>query len=239
MGRRRAGAITGAQWLYAKNYVQVVGFIDQTQVNLNAQDEGGELDPHGDDEQGNPLGGIVFTNGFGQNAAAFAQQINSDTNNTATPTQVIEWVDFIGSNMFCLKMCNPTNPNAAQLCNHVYDEIDDMAPPGIFTTAPGQTTTWFQPFSGTFVVPYTTSPLASSNCQTFASTQLYAAAAASVYASASSLSAASVTSGTIASATRTGSATGAAATGNGATAIGAPIAILVGAMFSTMFTVFA
>ncbi len=35
------GAITGAQWLYAKNYLQVVGFLDQTQVNLAASDEGG------------------------------------------------------------------------------------------------------------------------------------------------------------------------------------------------------
>ena len=36
-----AGAITGVQWLYAKNYVQVVGYIDQTQVSLAADDLGG------------------------------------------------------------------------------------------------------------------------------------------------------------------------------------------------------
>ncbi len=35
------GAITGAQWLYAKSYVQVVGYIDQTRVNLLASDYGG------------------------------------------------------------------------------------------------------------------------------------------------------------------------------------------------------
>ncbi len=35
------GTITGAQWLYAKNYLQVVGFLDQTQVNLNVSDLGG------------------------------------------------------------------------------------------------------------------------------------------------------------------------------------------------------
>lgn len=40
------GAITGAQWLYAKNYVQVVGFIDQTQVGLVATDEGGGMSAH-------------------------------------------------------------------------------------------------------------------------------------------------------------------------------------------------
>jgi len=48
-----------------------------------------------------------------------------------------------------------------------------MAAPGIFTTN-GAVTTWDQPFSGTFSVPYTTSSLASSNCQTFASSELFA-----------------------------------------------------------------
>lgn len=31
------------------DYVQVVGFIDQTKINLAADDFGGELDPHGAD----------------------------------------------------------------------------------------------------------------------------------------------------------------------------------------------
>lgn len=35
------GALTGVQWLYAKNYLQVVGFIDQTKVGLQATDPGG------------------------------------------------------------------------------------------------------------------------------------------------------------------------------------------------------
>jgi hypothetical protein len=35
------GAITGVQWLYAKNYIQVVGYIDQTKVGLTADDSGG------------------------------------------------------------------------------------------------------------------------------------------------------------------------------------------------------
>ena len=43
------GAITGAQWLYAKDYLQVVGFIDQAQVNIQTGDYGGEMDPHGAD----------------------------------------------------------------------------------------------------------------------------------------------------------------------------------------------
>lgn len=31
------------------DYVQVVGFIDQTLINIQAGDFGGELDPHGAD----------------------------------------------------------------------------------------------------------------------------------------------------------------------------------------------
>ncbi|TDL25847.1 hypothetical protein BD410DRAFT_819875 [Rickenella mellea] len=193
------GTITGAQWLYAKDYVQVVGFLDQSKVNLNPTDMGGELDPHGADEQGNPLGGIVFTNAFGVNSQQFQSQVSS--NNLAgsqTFTQVIEWIDFIGSGMFCLKMCNPDNPNAPQLCQHIYDEIgctynalanygaingtfqvcdsDDMTPPGVFTQN-GQVTTWFQPQAGPVVPPYTPVIPSSSNCVTYASTQLWAAAA--------------------------------------------------------------
>ena len=35
------GAITGLQWLYAKSYIQIVGFLDQTTVGLQANDSGG------------------------------------------------------------------------------------------------------------------------------------------------------------------------------------------------------
>jgi hypothetical protein len=31
------------------DYVQVVGFLDQAQVNINSTDYGGEMDPHGAD----------------------------------------------------------------------------------------------------------------------------------------------------------------------------------------------
>ncbi|KZS88207.1 hypothetical protein SISNIDRAFT_446194 [Sistotremastrum niveocremeum HHB9708] len=192
------GTITGAQWLYAKDYLQVVGFLDQTKVNIDAQDDGGELDPHGDDEQGNPLGGIVFTNGFGLNSASYQSQFKSGSNGSQSFTQVVEWVDFIGTGVFCLKMCNPAGSDAAHLCAHIYDEIgcnynaianygaingsftvcdsDDMLDPGVYTSD-GIVTTWTQPFTGTFSIPYTTSIPSSSNCVTYQSTDLWAAAA--------------------------------------------------------------
>ena len=43
------GTITGVQFTKAPNYVQVVGFMDQTKVDMVAGDSGGEMDPHGAD----------------------------------------------------------------------------------------------------------------------------------------------------------------------------------------------
>jgi len=251
-----AGAITGAQWLYAKDYIQVVGYIDQTQVNLASSDQGGELDPHGADEQGNPLGGIVFTNGYGTNANAFDTAFKAKQKSSQTYTQVEEWIDFIGGGIFCLKMCNPAGPDAANLCAHIYDEIgctynalasygsingtytvcdsDDMADPGVFTTN-GQVTTWHQPLGvPVTTIPYTPTVPASSNCHTYASTDLFAAAATvtpSVTASGSSGAPTSTATGSNApsgnpgssgspTASRSGSAQGSASTG-GAVSIGA------------------
>jgi hypothetical protein len=43
------GTITGVQFTKAPDYVQVVGFMDQTKINMVAGDAGGEMDPHGAD----------------------------------------------------------------------------------------------------------------------------------------------------------------------------------------------
>ena len=50
------------QYTKTSAYVQIVGFIDNTGIGLAANDSGGELDPHGADLQGNPLGGVVYSN---------------------------------------------------------------------------------------------------------------------------------------------------------------------------------
>ena len=44
-----AGALTGVQFLKTSDYIQIVGFIDQTKVNIAGGDYGGEMDPHGAD----------------------------------------------------------------------------------------------------------------------------------------------------------------------------------------------
>lgn len=48
------------------DYVQVTGWGDFTKMNIPAGDSGGELDPHGADQLGNPHGGLVFGNSYGK-----------------------------------------------------------------------------------------------------------------------------------------------------------------------------
>lgn len=232
-----------------------------------------ELDPHGADEQGNPLGGITFTNGFGKNSAAFQTIANSKNfTNDQQYTQVIEWIDFIGSGTFCIKMCNPDDPNAASLCNHIYDEIgcaynavadygsingtftvcdsDDMDPPGVYTTN-GVVSTWFQSQSP-FIPPYTPTQVASSNCQTYASSLLFAAAAtdpavattSSTPSSASTPTNTSLKTSSSGTTSRSGSGSAPSATGNGALAsfqMGAIPFVVAGLMttLATMMTILA
>jgi len=245
------GALTGVQWLYAKDYLQVVGYIDQTKVGLQAADEGGELDPHGDDEQGNPLGGLVYTNGFGMTAQKYAQQLQSNSTPSTSFTQVIEWIDFIGSGMFCLKMCNPSDSQAPTLCNHIYDRVgctynaladyqhingtfqvcdsDDMTPPGVYVTN-GATTTWTQGPEGVPVSPpYTTSIPQSSNCQTFSSEQLFGGGTTTASGSSPTGTSGSSGSGS-GSGSRSGSGSGPSQTGTGA-------AVSLGSDLPTAFVV--
>ncbi len=59
------GALSGVQFVKAPDYVQVVGFVNQELINIAAGDYGGEMDPHGADLRGNPMGGIIFSQQFG------------------------------------------------------------------------------------------------------------------------------------------------------------------------------
>ncbi|KAJ3553119.1 hypothetical protein NP233_g12721 [Leucocoprinus birnbaumii] len=174
------GALTGVQYIKTPDYAQVVGFIDQTQINLNGGDFGGEMDPHGADLRGNPIGGIFFSSIF-----------SSDGN----MQQVPEWNNFMGGNAFCLKVCNPNNPASTKYCQNIYDRIgcaynvpnqaqngtfeacqgDDMDPPGTYTSN-GVVMTYTQPAESLgpiTSIPYTARIPASSNCVSSASSALY------------------------------------------------------------------
>jgi len=43
------GTLTGLQFLKTPDYIQLVGFMDQTKIDMVAGDFGGEMDPHGAD----------------------------------------------------------------------------------------------------------------------------------------------------------------------------------------------
>lgn len=58
-----AGTLTGAHFLKTPSYVQVTGKGHLKNLNITPGDEGGELDPHGATGAGNPVGGLVFSNG--------------------------------------------------------------------------------------------------------------------------------------------------------------------------------
>jgi hypothetical protein len=55
-------AITAAHFVKTPLYVQVQGRGDLTKLNIAAGDDGGELDPHGAENLGNPIGGNVTSN---------------------------------------------------------------------------------------------------------------------------------------------------------------------------------
>jgi len=159
-------------------YIQITGFIDNTAIGLSATDSGGELDPHGADLQGNPLGGVVYSNG------------TSDSVNGAL-TQVSNWNMFVGSGQFCVKICDNTitSPdyclNTLDLVGCEYNMPSNVKD-GTFTSCEGDlqdvvgvysvdgvTSTWSMPATLSGPPPYTPRVPASSNCQTFQATDLF------------------------------------------------------------------
>lgn len=202
------GTLTGVQFLHAPAYVLVTGLLAQQNINIQADDDGGEMDPHGADERGNPLGSLVYTNAFPSNGG-----------NNNSFQQVIEWHNFMGSNVFCFKICDPSIADSKEYCNNIFDETgcqfvapaayqdgvfetcdsDNMDPVGVYTGSDGVVSTYSQP-AVVVTLPSVKTP-ASSNCVTYTSSVIYAAAATGVTTSGSS--------------TGSGSSSGASSTGSG------------------------
>jgi len=244
-------ALQGVQFMRTPDYVQVVGFIDQAQINIPIADFGGEMDPHGADSRGNPMGGIVFSNAWGGSNDSFIQ--------------AIEWHNFMGSNTFCFKACDPSKTNARRYCEHIFDRIgcaynapnnakngtfesclgDNQDFPGVYTDTDGSVKTYRQPpesLGPITTVTYTPKIPASSSCVQFQSSSLYAALA-SVTASQTGLggppkptsSSSSGSRSASSSGTRSGSAAGPSNTSNDAEVLAASGLIsLVGVVFSAM-----
>ncbi|KAF8072318.1 manno protein [Lyophyllum atratum] len=243
-----AGALQGIQFMKTPDYVQVIGFIDQTKINIQAGDYGGEMDPHGADLRGNPMGGLMYSNAFSGGGNNFQQ--------------VIEWHNFMGGNAFCIKACDPAGPNAAHFCEHRLDRIgcaynapnnaqngtfesckgDNQDFPGVYTTN-GAVVTYTQPpeeQGAISTMPYQPKVPASSECQPFTSSVLFSALG-QVTGSASASTAAPTgtgkpTSGKPATSGSKTGAPGAANTSNDAqTVVASGIVTLVGVVFSAMF----
>ncbi|KAF9259392.1 hypothetical protein L218DRAFT_839055, partial [Marasmius fiardii PR-910] len=177
-----SGALKGLQFMKTPDYIQVVGFIDQSLINIMHGDFGGELDPHGADLRGNPMGALLYT-----------QQFNTPSGQW---TQVIEWHNFMGSDTFCFKACDPAGAHAADFCQHIFDRIgcaynapnnaqngtfesclgDNQDFPGVYTSN-GQTFTYTQPPENVPVgqLPYQPRVPPSSSCTQFDSAKLFTA----------------------------------------------------------------
>ncbi|EKM79043.1 hypothetical protein AGABI1DRAFT_114547, partial [Agaricus bisporus var. burnettii JB137-S8] len=174
------GALHGVQFMKTPDYIQVVGFVNQEMINLAVGDFGGEMDPHGADLRGNPLGGIVFSESF-----------------NGQWTQVIEWHNFMGSNSFCFKACDPSKSDDARYCEHRFDRIgcafnapnnaqngtfescegDNQDFPGVYTEN-GAVMTYAQPpesLGPITQIPYVARVPPSSNCVQYTSSAIYTA----------------------------------------------------------------
>jgi len=236
------GTITAAQFMKTSAYIQITGLFNQSGVGLATNDTGGELDPHGADLLGNPIGGLVYSN-----------NMPTSKDNT-TYTQVTSWNNFVGSGMFCIKLCDPTitTPN---YCENRFDllgcsynmpaaytpdeftscegELQD--PVGTYTLN-GQTVTWSQPalLPATSTLPWTPRVPASSNCVTYSSAQLYATASGASSSGATATGTAKG-SGSTASSSKSGAGSSPTSTGGaGQLAVSSGLFVLLGAVVVLM-----
>ncbi|KAH8814760.1 carbohydrate-binding module family 13 protein [Flagelloscypha sp. PMI_526] len=154
------GTLKGVHFVKTPDYVQITGVGDFTKINVPGGDSGGEYDPHGPDNRGNPVGALLYGNSFGNGL------------------QYHEWTSFLSDGEFCIRAC--TGPNAARNCQHIYDVMgcywnmpanydsgkfesckgDNDEPMGVYGTS-----TWHQ---GVKPTPAAHSAAKSSSCTTYA-----------------------------------------------------------------------
>jgi len=181
------GTLLAAHFVKTPAYVQVQGFGDFTQIGIKDGDYGGELDPHGATNLGNPIGANVTSNVSGTDV--FYQ----------------EWMQYVSFEQFCFRVCiaEPKFPTAL-MCEHELDvmgcafvmpgnyertgfdscDADAAEPPGLYPQPDGSYSTFRQLFSGVYTqngvaISYTvgnsvtpSAPFSvphSSNCVTYSS----------------------------------------------------------------------
>ncbi|KAG8768476.1 hypothetical protein FRC16_007022, partial [Serendipita sp. 398] len=165
------GTIISAHFVETPDFIQVTGTGNFVNIGIKAGDNGGELDPHGAEGTGNPIGGLVFSNVWGDK--------------TGLGQQIHEWTNFMSDSEYCIRVCKE-GPQAATWCQHVYDingcrwnmpanydagfetcQGDSGIPMGLYPQEDGSTST-YQPRATP--VPDAHPAPASSGCQTFEST---------------------------------------------------------------------
>ncbi|WFC98673.1 hypothetical protein MYAM1_001405 [Malassezia yamatoensis] len=112
------GTVTAAHFVKTPLYVQVMALGDFTKIGFGANDTGGELDPHGATNMGNPVGGNVTSNVTGSDV--FYE----------------EWMNYVGYNIMCFRVCIAGTDKAEPKteCQHTLDEM------GCWTVMPGNYT---------------------------------------------------------------------------------------------------
>ncbi|KAN0062334.1 hypothetical protein ACQY0O_005216 [Thecaphora frezii] len=150
------GTVTAAHFVKTPLYVQLMALGDFTKIGLVPGDEGGELDPHGATNMGNPVGGNVTSNVSGEDV--FYE----------------EWMNYISYNQVCFRICiagSDAAPTRLE-CQHELDVMgcnfvmpgnyadnvfetcdgDAAYPPGLYPQPDGSTSTFQQYYTGQYVV---------------------------------------------------------------------------------------
>ncbi|PWN50541.1 hypothetical protein IE53DRAFT_387139 [Violaceomyces palustris] len=148
------GTVTAAHFVKTPLYVQIMALGDFTKIGIPAGDEGGELDPHGATNMGNPIGGNVTSNVSGQDV--FYE----------------EWMNYAAANEICFRICiagTDIAPTPLE-CQHTLDVMgctfvmpgnyndnvfescdgDAAYPPGLYPQSDGGTSTFQQYFTGEY-----------------------------------------------------------------------------------------
>ncbi|KIJ22665.1 hypothetical protein M422DRAFT_196914, partial [Sphaerobolus stellatus SS14] len=115
LGMVRLYVFSGVQFMRMLDYLQVVGRINQSMINIMAGDiGGGEKNPHSTNNRGNPLSSLVYINGF----IAGKEYM-----------QVIGWHKriFLGGNIFYFRIYDPNSPNAVNYCQHIYSMLNSVS----------------------------------------------------------------------------------------------------------------
>lgn len=151
--------MTSVQFVKTPLYVQLYARGDFTNINMALNDSGGELDPHGEFNTGNPIGGNVTSNVKDGQTDVFYQ----------------EWMNYLSSEEVCFRVCIAGSDQATPAieCQHQLDvmgcqfvmaqlpvqdgifescESDSAYPPGLYPQPDGSTSTFQQYYAGVYTV---------------------------------------------------------------------------------------